>query len=177
MKTAKEYLESIEKLKLRVYLNGERIDSIVKNPVTKTVVDATAKIYDLAQNPVYQDVMTAYSPLVQERVNRSVHLFRSRDDLEKRVEMAILTSRLLGTCNYRCPACDILNGLASTTYEMDKKLGTKYHERLINYVKWVQKNDLAVSGSATDVKGDRGKDLKNKTSICTLGLSRKGMTV
>ncbi|MGP3668069.1 MAG: 4-hydroxyphenylacetate 3-hydroxylase family protein [Candidatus Bathyarchaeota archaeon] len=162
MKTVKEYLESIEKLKLRVYLNGERVDSVVKNPVTKTVVDATAKIYDLAQNPIYQDVMTAYSPLIHEIVNRNVHLFQSRDDLEKRVEMAILTSRLLGTCNYRCPACDMLNGLASTTYEMDKKLGTKYHERLINYVKWVQKNDLAVSGSATDVKGDRGKRPKEQ---------------
>jgi len=162
MKSVKEYLKSIEELKIRVYLNGEKVDSIIKNPVTKTVVDAMAKIYELAQNPSYQDIMTAYSPLIQERINRSVHLFQSKEDLEKRVKMAILTSRLLGTCNYRCPGCDILNGLASTTYEMDKKMGTKYHEKLINYVKWVQKNDLAVSGSVTDVKGDRGKRPKEQ---------------
>ena len=157
MKTAEEYIKSVRKLKPRVYLNGRRVDSILENPVTKTVVDAMAKVYEMTQNPKYEDVMTVYSPLIKDRISRCVHVSGSVADLEKRVETAILTSQVLGTCNYRCPAWDALNALASVTYEMDKKLGTDYNKRLIKYLKHVQTNDVACSGSLTDVKGDRSK--------------------
>jgi len=157
-----EYLESVKRLRPRVYLNGRRVDSILENPVTKTVVDSIAKVYEMAQDPAYKDVMTAHSPFIEDTISRCVHIFRSREDLEKRVEMAILTSRVLGTCNYRCPACDGLNALASVTYEMDKKLGTDYNKRFTAYLRWVQRNDIACSGSLTDVKGDRSKRPKEQ---------------
>jgi len=38
---------------------------------------------------------------------------------------------------------------------MDKKLGTKYHERFKKFVKRIQQNDLFVSLGVTDPKGDR----------------------
>jgi len=50
LKTAEEYIRSVRKLKPRVYLNGRRVDSILENPVTKTVVDAMAKVYEMTQN-------------------------------------------------------------------------------------------------------------------------------
>jgi len=157
LRTPEEYLERVRQLKPRVYLNGRRVESILENPVTRTIVEAVAKIYEITLDPKYREVMTAYSPYINDVVSRCVHISRSREDLEKRVEMAILTSRVLGTCNYRCVACDALHALASVTYEMDRKLGTKYHERFIAYLKWVQRNDIACSGALTDVKGDRSK--------------------
>jgi len=174
MKTAQEYLESLKQLKPRVYLNGEKVDSIVDNPVTKSVVEAMAKIYDMAQDPRYENIMTAHSPYINEKINRCVHIFQSIQDLEKRIEMATLTSQVLGTCNYRCPGCDALNALASVTYEMDKKLGTNYNKRFIEYLKWVQKNDLACSGSLTDVKGDRGKRPKEQDPDMYIRVAEKG---
>ena len=162
LKTAPEYIESVRELKPRVYLNGRRVDSILENPVTKTVVDSMAKVYEMTQDPAYQNVMTAYSPLIKDRISRCVHIFRSKEDLEKRVEMAILTSQVLGTCNYRCPACDGFNALASVTYEMDKKLGASYNKRFLEYLRWVQANDIACNGSLTDVKGDRSKRPKEQ---------------
>jgi len=162
LKTASEYIESVKKLKPKVYLNGKRVDSILENPVTKTVVDSMAKIYEMTKDPKYENVMTAYSPFIKDSISRCVHIFQSKEDLEKRIEMAILTSQVLGTCNYRCPACDVLNALASVTYEMDKKLGTNYNKRFVEYLKWIQVNDVACSGSLTDVKGDRSKRPKEQ---------------
>jgi NDP-sugar pyrophosphorylase family protein len=40
---------------------------------------------------------------------------------------------------------------------MDKNLGTEYHSRFAKYLKWVQENDLAVSGALTEPRGDRKK--------------------
>ncbi|MEM3628055.1 MAG: 4-hydroxyphenylacetate 3-hydroxylase N-terminal domain-containing protein [Candidatus Bathyarchaeia archaeon] len=162
MKTAGEYIESIKQLNPRVYLNGEKVISITTNPVTKSVVEAIAKIYDMTKNPNFEGIMAAQSPYTGEQVSRCVHIPRNMQDLEKKVEMAILTSQTLGTCNYRCTGADALTTLASVTYEMDKKLGTEYNKRFLKYLKWVQRNDLACTGSLTDVKGDRSKRPKEQ---------------
>jgi 4-hydroxybutyryl-CoA dehydratase/vinylacetyl-CoA-Delta-isomerase len=50
---------------------------------------------------------------------------------------------------------DAFNAVFSTTYEIDKKYGTSYHQNFIEYMKYVQENDLTVDGAMTDTKGDR----------------------
>jgi 4-hydroxybutyryl-CoA dehydratase/vinylacetyl-CoA-Delta-isomerase len=40
---------------------------------------------------------------------------------------------------------------------MDKKLGTDYHQRVINWMKTAQEKDITVAGALTDPKGDRTK--------------------
>jgi len=50
---------------------------------------------------------------------------------------------------------DSLNALSIVTFEMDRKLGTKYYERFVEYLKHVQENDLVCCGAMTDPKGDR----------------------
>ena len=52
---------------------------------------------------------------------------------------------------------DALNSLHSTTFEMDEKHGTKYHKRLLEFIKMVQHENLVIGGAMTDVKGDRSK--------------------
>jgi 4-hydroxybutyryl-CoA dehydratase/vinylacetyl-CoA-Delta-isomerase len=51
---------------------------------------------------------------------------------------------------------DAINAVFSTTYEIDQKCGTEYHQRFEEWLKHVQENDLCVQGAMTDVKGDRG---------------------
>ena len=67
--------------------------------------------------------------------------------------------RLMGqktaACFQRCVGMDAFNAIFSTTYEMDQKLGTEYHKRFTEYMKFVQENDLTVDGAMTDPKGDR----------------------
>ena len=52
---------------------------------------------------------------------------------------------------------DALNSLHSTTFEIDEKHGTKYHQRLIDFIKMIQKENYVIGGAMTDPKGDRSK--------------------
>ena len=45
----------------------------------------------------------------------------------------------------------------SSTYEIDEKYGTHYHENFKKFLVYVQDNDLTVDGAMTDPKGDRSK--------------------
>ncbi|MEN6462065.1 MAG: 4-hydroxyphenylacetate 3-hydroxylase N-terminal domain-containing protein, partial [Syntrophomonas sp.] len=157
MKTAAEYIESVKSLTPKVYVAGKRVENMLENATTLSVIRATAKIYELAEEPKYKEIMVATSHLTGEPINRNLNVARSNYDLDMRAEMALLTSQMLGTCNYRCVGCDTLNALASSTWEMDQEMGTDYNQRLNTYLKWVQDNDLACSGAITDPKGDRFK--------------------
>lgn len=157
LRSGAQYLERVARRKPLVFLGGKRIEDLQQNPVTKTVVDAMAKVFDIGLEPGYQEVMTAVSPLIGDRVSRNLHFNASAHDLEMRADMALLTSQKLGTCNYRCPGCDMLNGLASTVWEVDRERGTEYFQRLMAYTRFLQEDDLALSGGVTDAKGDRSK--------------------
>jgi len=155
--TAQQYLERVKQRKPVVYLGGKRIDDLLANPVTKSAVDALARVYELTQEEEYKVTMKATSHLTGEPVSRNLNINRSVDDLYQRQAMALLTSQKLGTCNYRCVGCDALNGVASTVWEADKEKGTNYYQRLMEYLGYVQREDLSLSGAMTDTKGDRSQ--------------------
>jgi 4-hydroxybutyryl-CoA dehydratase/vinylacetyl-CoA-Delta-isomerase len=50
---------------------------------------------------------------------------------------------------------DAINSLYSTTFEIDGKYNTNYHERLVDFIKKIQTENLVIGGAMTDVKGDR----------------------
>ena len=43
-----EYKSMVQKLKVNAYLNGKKVENLLENPVTRSVVEATAKLYELA---------------------------------------------------------------------------------------------------------------------------------
>ena len=135
LRTGDQYREGQAKIKHNVYINGKKVEDLDANPNTKTVLDATAKVFDLGMDPQYDEIMNVVSPLIGQKVSRNVHPSRSTRDLEMRAEMGLLTSQKLGTCNYRCVGCDAIHGTASVTYDMDQKLGTEYHKRFTAWLK------------------------------------------
>ena len=155
--TADDYRERVAKLTPRLFMGGKKVERLTEHPVTKGVIDATARVYELTADPQYADIMTAKSPLTGEPISRALHIHQSNQDLQKRLVMARLSSQKLGTCNYRCPGNEMLPSLAATTWEIDQDKGTEYHQRFNEYLKYAQENDLVVSGSVTDTKGDRSK--------------------
>jgi 4-hydroxybutyryl-CoA dehydratase/vinylacetyl-CoA-Delta-isomerase len=157
MKTADEYLESLKKLKLRVFFFGERIKDPWDFPLTKPSQNSVALTYQLAQEARYSDLMTATSHLTGETINRFTHIPQSNEDLVKKVKMLRLIGQKTGACFQRCVGMDALIALSSVTYELDEKLGTQYYERFNGYLKYVQQNDFMCTGAMTDVKGDRGQ--------------------
>ncbi len=153
----REYIESLRKYKPRIYFMGKKVESVADDPILAPHVNAAAMTYELAHDPRYEDIMTATSHLTGEKINRFTHIHQSTDDLVKKVRMMRLLGRKTGSCFQRCVGLDAINALYITTYDIDQKYGTDYHDRIRKYVEYVQKNDLMVAGAMTDVKGDRGK--------------------
>lgn len=155
--TPEQFEESLKKFKPVVFMNGKRVNNVLENPNTRTVVEANKASYQWALDPQYQDIMTCYSPLTGERVNRYTHVSASVEDLISKATAGTFTAEMLGTCIYRCVGYDAMHALEATTWEMDQKLGTEYHPRFIEYLKMVQKRDLSVAGALTEPRGSRKK--------------------
>lgn len=155
MKTAVEYEESLRKLNLKVYLQGELVENPVDHPIIRPSMNSVKMTYALAEEPEYQDLMTATSSLTGKKINRFCHLHQSTDDLVKKVKMQRLLGQKTAACFQRCVGMDAINAVDSVTFEMDQKLGTKYHERFQKFLLNMQEEDWTVDGAMTDPKGDR----------------------
>lgn len=150
-----QYIESLRKLHLKVYLFGELVENPVDHPMIRPSLNSVAMTYELAEQEEYKDLMTATSNLTGKTVNRFCHLHQSTADLVKKVKMQRLLGQKTCSCFQRCVGMDAFNAIYSTTFEMDAKCGTSYHQRFTDYLKFVQDNDLTVDGAMTDPKGDR----------------------
>ena len=157
MMTAEQYIQSLRDLgKRRVYVLGKKVDNIVDHPMIRPSINCLAMTYKLAELPEYADLMTVESHLTGKKVNRFTNVFQSTKQLVDKVKMQRLCGTMTGTCFQRCVGMDALNSVYSTTFEMDAKHGTNYHQRFKDFlVKW-QENDWTVDGAMTDPKGDRG---------------------
>ena len=153
--TGEQYVESIRKMNMQIYMFGEKVENPVDNPILRPSLNSVKATYDLAQMPEYEDLMTVTSSLTGEKINRFCHLHQSTDDLIKKVKMQRLMGQKTASCFQRCVGLDAFNAEFSTTYEIDKAYGTNYHERFTNYMKFVQEKDYTVDGAMTDPKGDR----------------------
>jgi 4-hydroxybutyryl-CoA dehydratase/vinylacetyl-CoA-Delta-isomerase len=153
IKNGAEYIQSLRGRKLKIYLFGELVKEPVDHPMIRPSINAVAETYDLAvQEP---ELASAKSSLSGLQVNRFLHISESAQDLVDQNRMQRKLGQLTGTCFQRCVGMDALNSLYSTTFEIDRDHGTKYHKRLIEFIKQVQRDNLVIGGAMTDVKGDR----------------------
>lgn len=154
--TGEQYIESMRKLNLQVYMFGKKVECPVDDPILRPSLNSVRATYDLAQLPEYEDLMTVISPYTGKRINRFTHIHQSTTDLMNKVKMQRLLGQKTAACFQRCVGMDAFNSVFSTTYDVDQKYGTHYHDNFINLLKYVQENDYTVDGAMTDPKGDRG---------------------
>ncbi|MEA1962507.1 MAG: 4-hydroxyphenylacetate 3-hydroxylase N-terminal domain-containing protein [Bacillota bacterium] len=157
LKTPQQYLDDLRNMNIELYMFGEKVENYVDNPIIRPSINAFAMTYKLAQEPEYEDLMTATSSLTGNKVNRFTHLHQSTEELMKKVKMLRLLGQKTGCCFQRCVGMDAFNAVFNTTYEIDEKHGTDYHQRFSKWLENVQENDLAVDGCMTDARGDRSK--------------------
>jgi 4-hydroxybutyryl-CoA dehydratase/vinylacetyl-CoA-Delta-isomerase len=155
--TGQQYIASLRKLEPEVYFMGREIDNVVDEPMFQPHINTAAMTYELANDSQYEEIMTATSHLSGEKINRFTHIHQSIDDLVKKVRMMRLLGQKTGTCFQRCVGLDALSALYCTTYDMDQKNGTRYHDRFTKFLRYVQENDLMSAGAMTDPRGDRSK--------------------
>ena len=153
--TGEQYIESIRKIKMEIYMFGKKIDNPVDDPILRPSLNSVRMTYDLAQMPEYEDLMTVTLDDGR-KINRFTNIHRNTDDLRNKVKMQRLLGQKTAACFQRCVGMDAFNALYSTTYEVDKKYGTTYHENFKKFLKYAQDEDLTVDGAMTDPKGDRG---------------------
>ncbi|MGB5345370.1 MAG: 4-hydroxyphenylacetate 3-hydroxylase N-terminal domain-containing protein, partial [Woeseia sp.] len=79
IRTSAEYIASLRKRKLTVYLFGELVEEPVDHPIIRPSVNAVARTYDLANEQ--PELATALSPFTGERVSRFLHIAQSTDDV------------------------------------------------------------------------------------------------
>lgn len=156
MRDAKQYIESLRDGR-EVYIHGERVEDITKHPSLRKAVDHGAIDYELDKSPELRDLLVTRSTTTGNEIRRYFELPRTAADLLRRRKLIETTTRHgnsiilfmkeIGT--------DALNAFAMICYEIDKKYGTDYSDRVARYRQYCEENDLSMAGAVTDVKGDR----------------------
>jgi 4-hydroxybutyryl-CoA dehydratase/vinylacetyl-CoA-Delta-isomerase len=153
--TGDDYVASLRGRDVTVYLFGEKIAEPVDHPIIRPSVNALKMTYDLAiEDPA---LATAHSNLIQEPVNRFLHIVGSPQDLVMKNRMQRRMGQLTGTCFQRCAGLDTISVLHSITYDIDQKHGTSYHQRYLEFMRHAQRANVIVGAGMTDPKGDRSK--------------------
>ena len=155
MKTPQEYIDSLRKLNLEVYLMGERVQDPIDHPIIRPSLNSVAMTFQVAQEEDGKELATTQSHLTGKRINRFTAIHQSPQDLVKKVKMQRLLGQKTASCFQRCVGMDAMNAVYSTTFEIDEKYKTRYHEHFKNFLLRIQEEDLVVDGAMTDVKGDR----------------------
>ncbi len=155
LKTAAQYRESLNKLHPTAYILGEKVENVHEHPLIKHMTAAVAKTYELEHDPEGKKHLVTKSDLINKEVSRFVAFYKSPEDLLAKVRMLKFLAHTIGGCYMRCTGMDAINSVGIEAYNCDKKYGTKYWDRLLNFVKLAQEDDLVVFSGVTDVKGDR----------------------
>ncbi len=153
--SSSDYRQSLLNRNLKVWLFGELVAEPSLHPLIKPSVNAVAETYDLAQRD--PDLASTISPFTGERINRFLHIATSTNDLVLQNLMQRKMGQNTGTCFQRCVGMDAFNALFSTTFEIDQKYNTNYHEKFKAFLTEMHRYNLVIGGAMTDVKGDRSK--------------------
>ncbi len=153
--SAQDYRQSLLGRNLKVWLFGELVPEPSLHPMIVPSVNAVAETYDLALRE--PELASVISPYTGQRINRFLHIANSANDLVLQNKMQRKMGQNTGTCFQRCVGMDGFNALFSTTFEIDKKYGTPYHQRFVDFLTLTHQQNSVVGGAMTDVKGDRSK--------------------
>ncbi|MFP3170885.1 MAG: 4-hydroxyphenylacetate 3-hydroxylase family protein [Sulfolobaceae archaeon] len=156
LRTGEQYLEAIKvRNKAEIYVMGKEVKDVTTHPFLKPSIMAFKATFDAPWEEDTKELARAWSPFINEEVNRFNHIHRSPDDLAAKVKLLRKLSHKTGACFQRCVGFDALNTLYIITELMAQKGKTEPKERFVEYLKTVQKKDLALAGAMTDVKGVR----------------------
>ena len=153
IKTREEYIESLKKLKPTVYILGEKVDRVWDNPLFQSSINHAAKTYDFSFDEENKHLSVVHSPLVNEPVRRlNLHIQTSMEDaiIKARLTREVTSQRICTWCT-----SNTLSIVWVATHDVDQKYNTSYHKRFVEYMKYLQKNDIMPAWGMMDPKGDR----------------------
>lgn len=156
LRSFEEYLDSLRSMRPNIYKFDELIEDVTTHPATRRTVQGHGWTYKAAADPELREKVTTTSHLTGEPVSRYLSIIREPEDMYANSAMKRLMFHLTGTCTGgRCAGWTALNAMFAATWDMDKDLGTDYHQRFLDWLKGAQERDITISGALTDAKGDR----------------------
>ena len=161
--TAADYRDSLRSLKPRVFVEGQRVESVADEPKLIPGINAVGVSYDLAQVAELKPIMTATQHSSGKTINRMMHIDQSGDDLLNKLEAVRFMCKISG-CGQRYLTHDGFNGVYQATKLADDRHGTDYHQRFVAYMHDAQDRDLAIGIAMTDAKGDRSLKPSQQTN-------------
>ena len=81
MKTGKEYVNSIQSMKMHIFSMSQEYSTSIGNPLLQPSVNSVKLTYDLALDPNYANLLTAKSISSNIIINRFNHIHQSTNDL------------------------------------------------------------------------------------------------
>jgi 4-hydroxybutyryl-CoA dehydratase / vinylacetyl-CoA-Delta-isomerase len=158
LKTADEYKQSLRAMRPNIHKFGKVIDDVTTHPATRWTVEGHAQIYHAQHDPETKQMVTTASHLTGEPISRYLSIITSAEEQITNSKMKRLMFHKTGTCTGgRCAGWAAINSLWATTYDIDQKMGTDYHERIKKWLIGAQARDITIAGALTDPKGDRTK--------------------
>jgi len=145
-----DYISSLKDGRV-IYYRGERVLSIADHPVLNIAVRHLSKLYEMSDR-IYQDKELG-------TMSKYFKIPRGSEDLLERHRMIYNhTHACNGIFNIgQAVGTDALFALMIASRKIDAKYGTKYYSRVMDYYRYVVKEDLTIALAQTDVKGDRSK--------------------
>ena len=157
VKDAKEWLEETTAQNPIFYLDGKKVEKPYEDPRILPYVRGQAGIRKELSSPMYKEMGSiVHSSLINEEVNLFAHIHEGPEQWinRTRIQRAINRRRI---CVFRCLQEDISNGYWAFTHELDQKYNTEYHQRFVEWVKYMQKTDKLCAGAVICPRGDRTK--------------------
>jgi 4-hydroxybutyryl-CoA dehydratase/vinylacetyl-CoA-Delta-isomerase len=158
MRTPEEYVDSLRRQHPEAWVRGERVESAADFPLfASTLACWGTWLCRAAQLPELADAMVAGPDLNGEQCHVFWHMATSSDDLLHNLRAAKLLSERSPLSGYASIGRDELQSLLIVTHDVDRDRGTSYHDRVVEYVKRFQREQLMTAAAVTDVKGDRSR--------------------
>lgn len=151
-----DYRESLRRYSPKVFVNGDRVDSVADEPRFAPGINALGTSYDFALMDEHRQLMTAVQGTSGKTINRMLHIDGTSTDLLYKLEAVRLLCKESG-CAQRYLNHDAFNGIYQATRRADANHGTDYHQRFVAYMHHIQDDDLTLGIAMTDAKGDRSK--------------------
>jgi len=141
-----------------VWIEGERVEDVPNHPAFRPIVDARARIYDLAHEPALREVLTLVDPASGERRLVAHRLPRTPADWQAKRAAVDATLDELGGVVTRVG--DETVGELWSLYdgqEVLNEVDPRFADHIRDHVERVERSDIFHVSANTDPKGDRSK--------------------
>jgi len=151
--TPQAYKESLNDGRV-VYYKGEKVENVATHPDLGVCTDLAAIDYEMAEDPKYRDMAVMTDPETGEEISRYYYKPQNSEDLLKAHELIVAATELGDgfiplAHDIGADALNAINITANIAGNQD------YIDRIENYRKVLQQEDLATCAAVTDVKGNR----------------------